>query len=269
MECMKACGLWVPPLWLATITSILADIGTDLRNGAISIVEKMLSWLLSMWQGYDVAYTLFGQNDEEAQQGSSYREREYIFVNYNAWEYNRSDELWAALIRNLYTKAELRMEKNRDVNGNPHDWKWKWRVKKAKELLIERYGGIAALRIRVAVSVLFALSVVVGVTQFIINRSTLLHEAIETTIGFVSTLVVFIASIFPAVQLARHADQDAGSSRGDVLLKEANRVKDDIGFLGMVSCTSITPHSPSVLTILPYNTLQRGLKWKLKVYFNT
>ena len=35
---------------------------------------------------------------------------EYIFVDYNAWEYAGSDELWTGLIRNIYEQVEKRIE---------------------------------------------------------------------------------------------------------------------------------------------------------------
>ena len=38
-------------------------------------------------------------------------ETEYIFVDYNAWEYAGSDELWTGLIRNIYEQVEKRIER--------------------------------------------------------------------------------------------------------------------------------------------------------------
>ena len=35
---------------------------------------------------------------------------EYVFVDYNAWEYAGSDELWTGLIRNIYEQVEKRIE---------------------------------------------------------------------------------------------------------------------------------------------------------------
>ena len=38
-------------------------------------------------------------------------ETEYIFVDYNAWEYAGSDELWTGLIRIIYEQVEKRIER--------------------------------------------------------------------------------------------------------------------------------------------------------------
>jgi hypothetical protein len=64
-----------------------------------------------------------------------------VFVDYNAWEFNRTDELWAGMIRSIYDKVELRMENHRNTSGDTSvDYKLQWRVEKAKKLLTARYG---------------------------------------------------------------------------------------------------------------------------------
>ena len=37
--------------------------------------------------------------------------KEYIFVGFNAWVFNKTDELWVALSRELYRVVELRLSK--------------------------------------------------------------------------------------------------------------------------------------------------------------
>jgi hypothetical protein len=66
--------------------------------------------------------------------------KEYVFVDFNAWEFAGSDELWTGLIRNMYDKVEKRLaKKRRSEEANDAEWKVRWRVKKAIKLLKNKY----------------------------------------------------------------------------------------------------------------------------------
>lgn len=97
---------------------------------------------------------LLGYNDEQKQSASTYSdvekkiEREYVFVTFNALEYAESDELYAGLIRILYTITELRLSQHdseayfkaysyKQKRNFRENYLRKWRIKKAKELLLE------------------------------------------------------------------------------------------------------------------------------------
>ena len=67
---------------------------------------------------------------------------EYVFVDFNAWEFSGSDELWSGLIRGMYDKVEQRLEfEARRRGGAGTDFKREWRIQKAIKLLEEEYGG--------------------------------------------------------------------------------------------------------------------------------
>ena len=57
--------------------------------------------------------------------------KEFVIVKFNAWEFSDSEELWAGLIKGIYTEVEERMSKEKDSFGVT--WKEIWRVKKSFE----------------------------------------------------------------------------------------------------------------------------------------
>ncbi len=63
-----------------------------------------------------------------------------IVVDYNAWEFNRSDELWIGIIRNIYIEVERVFEATPPQSGYFLDLKTYWRVIKARRLLFDKYG---------------------------------------------------------------------------------------------------------------------------------
>jgi len=86
------------------------------------------------WFHIQAAFSMFYNdifshiNDTLTKKVYSYdrRDSEYIFVDFNVWEYCSSDELWTGIIRNLYEKVELRMSK---------------KIDKSSGISSKRYGG--------------------------------------------------------------------------------------------------------------------------------
>ena len=58
--------------------------------------------------------------------------KEYVYVDFNAWEYAASDELWAGLIRALYAKVESRIKRQPAPLGcREGHYKRVWRATRA------------------------------------------------------------------------------------------------------------------------------------------
>jgi hypothetical protein len=159
--------------------------------------------------------------------------KQYIFVDFNAWEFAESEELWAGLIKAMYVKVEAIMERHQD------DWKRKWRVQKAIKLLKEKYGA-QMLRARVALLAGLALSLVctvileaAGVSNVIAwileasNRARSLAELLAAT-------VVGVAAVVPSLRLVALGNQESSKSRGAVIFEKAQTIRDRLGFLSHV-----------------------------------
>lgn len=191
-------------------------------------------------------------NDEENPKDSEDEtmEREYIFVDFNAWEFSRSDELWAGLIRNIYQKVELRLSQHSSHNFHARkgesqsppkikaiDWKQLWRVKKAKELLVQQYGGVQALRLRLFLFLVLVFGIIITVVLSalgFIDIWTRLVSGVTQALSVVAGIVGVVIAAIPSLRLMYRTNSSVNTSRGDAIFKEANRVQDSIGFLSRV-----------------------------------
>ena len=161
-----------------------------------------------------------------------------------------SDALWAGLVRGVYLKTEERitagkMELNKkdkcfESTDNSKDFKREWRVKRAKMLLIERF-GLPLIRRAIAYAVvvflvLVALIVVEATrtTHIIAEFQASVASSIETAFAVITGLVASVTAIVPSFKLAFASNKESNASRGDVLFKEAKMVKDQLGFLAKV-----------------------------------
>ena len=198
---------------------------------------------------------LLGYNDEGKQSASTVRdverkiEREYVFVTFNALEYSESDELYAGLIRILYQITELRLSQHdseayfkaysyKEKNDNRENYLRKWRIKKAKELLLEQFGGREELRASLIAAILLIIGIIAciildsnGLINFkdLITWSTNTYASIATYFGFIVTAI-------PSIQLLYGANRSSVISRGEDIYRQASdqNVRDKIGFLNKV-----------------------------------
>lgn len=198
---------------------------------------------------------LLGYNDERKQSASSYSdvekkiEREYVFVTFNALEYAESDELYAGLIRILYKMTELRLSQHdseayfkaysyKQKRNFRENYLRKWRIKKAKELLLEQFGGREELRASLFAAILLIIGIIVciildsiGLIKFkdVITWSTNTYASIATYFGFIVTAI-------PSIQLLYGANRSSVISRGEDIYQQASdqNVRDKIGFLNKV-----------------------------------
>ena len=152
---------------------------------------------------------------------------EYVFVDFNAWEYCASDELWAGMIRAMYQKVEKRMEYNQGEY-----LKRLWRVKRAVELLEVKFGGKDRLR---ALVIAFAIAVSVLIwclVAYICNPIKIkLLDFTEYQIGVITTMFSAISYVW---WTGNTIFQFAEVDRGDFIFSQATTVKDTIGFMASV-----------------------------------
>jgi hypothetical protein len=173
---------------------------------------------------------------------------EYIIIQFDSWLFKLSDELWAALIRELYKKVELRLSKHNSeeyftfrqknvLRANSKDYLSKWRIQKAATLLVEKYGGMNHLRVRLYGFIAFVLgalmtSILSGL-GYINIWTQVINEARQIWILVMSVAGVILA-ITPSLLFLYNTNQNAETSRGDVIYEEAKDLKDKIGFMGRV-----------------------------------
>ena len=152
---------------------------------------------------------------------------EYVFVDFNAWEYCASDELWAGMIRAMYQKVEKRMEYNQGEY-----LKLLWRVKRAVELLEEGFGGKERLR---ALFIAFAIAVSVLIwclVAYICNPVKIkLFDFTEYQISVITTI---FSAVYYVWWTGNTIFQFAEVDRGDFIFSQAITVKDKIGFMASV-----------------------------------
>ena len=152
---------------------------------------------------------------------------EYVFVDFNAWEYCASDELWAGMIRAMYQKVEKRMEYNQGEY-----LKLLWRVKRAVELLEVEFGGKDRLR---ALFAIFAIAVSVLIwclVAYICNPIQIkLFDFTEYQIGIITTIFSAVCYVWST---GNTIFQFAEVDRGDFIFSQAIAVKDKIGFMASV-----------------------------------
>ena len=161
---------------------------------------------------------------------------EYIFIDFNAWEFSETEFLWTALIRNLYQQVENRIEKNKCPGLFLQDWKQRWRVEAALRLLKERYGA-SALYVRAIALVLCLLFVSImvalessGTTSVL---TTLVSAREHEIVVFAVATVTFLVSLASSLCLISQTAQDS-TSRGDEFFEQGQNVKDLLGFMSKV-----------------------------------
>ena len=100
----------------------------DLYQIIIFSINNVQLFLKSCYKGQDIhnneemqsTHSCFGYEEvleHEAQKHEkNHIQRECVFVDFNAWEFFRSDDLWASIIRNLYHEVELRLKKHNKKN---------------------------------------------------------------------------------------------------------------------------------------------------------
>ena len=139
----------------ATIIGLVCDDIKLLLTYFQFIYDVLYECIRLKKRGRDKWFNFF--SDEENQLFTS-NSIEYIIIQFDSWLFKQSDELWAALIRELYKKVELRLSKHNseeyftshpnELRANSKDYLSKWRIQKAATLLVEKYGGINHLRVR-------------------------------------------------------------------------------------------------------------------------
>jgi len=165
-----------------------------------------------------------GQSSRFIQQDG---DKEYIFVDFNAWEYSASDELWTGMIRNLYEKVELRMSKEMDKITSLN-FKEKWRVKKAIESLKEKYGGKKGLMYSCILFAAITVYCMLSVSSF--TKLTELDLDVENAavivpgLGLLKVLYDFIMT----------AKESIDKSIGEVIFTEGSTIRDKNGFMNKV-----------------------------------
>ena len=160
-------------------------------------------------------------------------ETEYVFIDFNAWEFNASDEMWAAMIRSVYHKVEIRMDyKNarmgRESSVGGKSLKHIWRVKRALKMLSVEFNGLDRLR-----AFFFVFSVIfVGLVAilFLCYFYCVSAKQFELT-GIYATLFSHICIVGnTGISLFRFSEV----SRGDAIYSQAVSIKDEIGLLASV-----------------------------------
>ena len=173
----------------------------------------------------DREYMFETDHDSESQTESIVK-KENLNVDFNAWEFNKSDELWVGIVSKIYEKVEVRLQNHMQEDSatgkkRKLDFKAKWRVKKAVELLIKQYGGPRQVGLRV-MSVFILLCSVPVVTWVI----AVYHEFV----GAWFVLLGFLAPLVPVVKFLISSNSYASTSRGEVLFQQAegNKVKSEL-----------------------------------------
>ena len=163
--------------------------------------------------------------------------KEYIFVDFNAWEYAASDELWAGLIRAMYRKVELRIEAEAAPAAGHGHFKRRWRARRALTALKEQYGEDGLIHRALLLILLFAAIVTLLVLE--LTGEFLITEKVASAFASVpveaaTAVVMVLLAAVPAVKLVVRSAWESGQSRGDKIFKEAKSVKDELGFLATV-----------------------------------
>ena len=159
-----------------------------------------------------------------------------MYVDFNAWEYAASDELWAGCVRELYRKVEARIQKGAGDDDDKQDFKKKWRVKQAVRALKKKY-GLMGLRARLSLLVLSALG---GLAVVILEAAGLLHvvraarESVASLVGAALGVVAVLATTVPSARLVAASNHESNTSRGEAIFDEAKTVKDHLGFMSKV-----------------------------------
>ena len=168
-----------------------------------------------------------------------------MFVDFNAWEYSKTDELWSGLIRGMYDMVEKRFEyEARRKGGSGTDFKRKWSIQRAVKLMEEKYGGRTLLAV---VVVLSTVSAAVMMVILLLRIDKVLVDIDPLDLGkslpsFIQDLaknepenyIVSGVSSFITFFWSYSIFQSAGVNRGAAIYEEAESVKDKIGLMATV-----------------------------------
>jgi hypothetical protein len=162
----------------------------------------------------------------------------YIFVDFNAWEFNKSDQLWVGLIRNIYRKVEQRLQAYRDDKGNAVDYKRIWRAEKAKEVVIQSYGGIRTLRLRILLLFFCCFILLVCLILALCFLRELIHFFRSHQSGGVVSLLSFLGffggTLYPILEMLFRTGKATNTSQGERIYNEASDGREKLGFLHQV-----------------------------------
>ena len=146
--------------------------------------------------------------------------REKLFVDFNAWEFNKKNELWIGIISKIYERVELRLQNHEqeDAAGKKRrvDFKARWRVNKAVDLLFKQYGGVRQVALRIIGA--FFLICSVPVIAWVI-------AVYHNFVGAWFVLLGFLAPLVPVVRFFVSSSNYTSTSRGDVLFPQAEGTK--------------------------------------------
>ena len=187
--------------------------------------------------------TVVGKRSDEDETAPMNSEKaEYVFVDFNAWEYSKTDELWSGLIRGMYEKVEKRFEyEARRKGGTETDFKRKWRIQTAVKLMEEKYGSRTMLAVVVVLSTVSAAVMMVilllSIDKVLVDIDPLdLGKSLPSFIQdlaknepenyLVSGILSFITFFW-----SNSIFQSAGVDRENAIYEKAESVRDKIGLM--------------------------------------
>jgi WD40 repeat protein len=180
----------------------------------------------------------------------SFSKKSYVFVDFNAWEFNKSDQLWVGLIRNIYRTVERRLEVSQEVNDNGNsssngnsngvavDYKQLWRAQRAKQEVIRSYGGIKALRLRILFLFFCFFLLFICMILALCYLTKLIHffESHQGggVVSVLTFLIFLIGTLYPIFEMIFRTEKETNTSRGESIYNEAADGRDKLGFLNHV-----------------------------------
>ena len=157
--------------------------------------------------------------------------KEFVIVKFNAWEFSDSEELWAGLIKGIYTEVEERMSKEKDSFGVT--WKEIWRLKKSFEFLVETYGEQSFYLHCLSV---ILISIVFVIQVFFFTIPELNDKAFDKDDYL--TLFLNAASGFTSIKILSGiisvSCKKLFTSIGEAIVQESKSISDRTGFLSSV-----------------------------------
>ena len=170
---------------------------------------------------------------------------EYVFVDFNAWEYSKTDELWSGLIRGMYKKVEERFQfEARRKGGTKTDFQRKWRIQRAVKLMEDKFGNAKTLSVVVILSTAsiaaMAVILLLSTDKLLVKIDLLdLGQSLPIFIqdlaknqpeNYLVSAVLSMVSFFWGYSVFKFA----GVDRGADIYEKAESVKDKIGLMAMV-----------------------------------
>ena len=285
--CCTNCSRLPDMYGLLTLVSLASDIVKD-------VVGIFFVKLSPLYYGHDFEHVAEDDIEEGNTINSGYAlEEEVVFVDYNAWEFSRSPELWTGIVRNIYEKIEKRIKSQENYAKSPHakkvldkfssvnagkercilenrlnkisvDYKERWRIETAKRKLRDEYGE-SGLVIFVIIGVIF----VVGSVALIVLSFTILtsfwKDFRTTASSFVPVLVSLMVvggTIVPSLRLLKKSFDNANVSQGELFYREGNgTIVDNIGFLSRVK-----EELSELFHFMSHFTAETGIKLRLVVF---